>query len=163
MKLTGKITCLLLALAIGSPFIKGENMKNLNVVFIGNSITEGALIKNPTHDAPPVKAALYLTKQPRHFGKVLEPGRERLHDYRLPAPDGKTFPDSKSGGRQVCRRNMGHTGLLHYARNERQRDYRPERCPGFPGKIWREHEGDHRPVIGVISELQDCPASSGMV
>ena len=64
MKLTGKITCLLLALAIGSPFIKGENMKNLNVVFIGNSITEGALIKNPTHDAPPVKAVLYLTKQP---------------------------------------------------------------------------------------------------
>ena len=35
MKLTGKITCLLLALAIGSPFIKGENMKNLNVVFTG--------------------------------------------------------------------------------------------------------------------------------
>ena len=64
MKLIGKITCLLLGLAIGSPFMKGENMKNVNVVFIGNSITQGALIQDPVHDAPPVKAALYLTKQP---------------------------------------------------------------------------------------------------
>ncbi len=64
MKLIGKITCLLLGLAISSPFMKGENMKNVNVVFIGNSITQGALIQDPVHDAPPVKAALYLTKQP---------------------------------------------------------------------------------------------------
>ena len=36
----------------------------MNIVFIGNSITQGALISTPSHDAPPVKAALYLTKQP---------------------------------------------------------------------------------------------------
>ena len=44
--------------------MKAESKKNMNIVFIGNSITQGALIATPSHDAPPVKAALYLTKQP---------------------------------------------------------------------------------------------------
>lgn len=44
--------------------MKAESKKNMNIVFIGNSITQGALISTPSHDAPPVKAALYLTKQP---------------------------------------------------------------------------------------------------
>ena len=44
--------------------MKAESKKNINIVFIGNSITQGALIATPSHDAPPVKAALYLTKQP---------------------------------------------------------------------------------------------------
>lgn len=37
---------------------------NLNIVFIGNSITQGVLMEDPTHNAPPAKAALYLSKQP---------------------------------------------------------------------------------------------------
>ncbi|WP_370449594.1 MULTISPECIES: GDSL-type esterase/lipase family protein [Parabacteroides] len=64
MKQIAKIACLLLGLAISSPFMKAESKKNMNIVFIGNSITQGALIATPSHDAPPVKAALYLTKQP---------------------------------------------------------------------------------------------------
>lgn len=42
----------------------GEEKKNLNIVFIGNSITQGALLENPRREAPPVKAALYLRRQP---------------------------------------------------------------------------------------------------
>lgn len=63
MKQVGKIICLLLALAV-SRSGEAEEKKNINVVFIGNSITQGVLMDKPSHDAPPVKAALYLTKQP---------------------------------------------------------------------------------------------------
>lgn len=45
-------------------WIMGQEKKNLNIVFIGNSITQGVILENPAHDAPPVKAALYLSKQP---------------------------------------------------------------------------------------------------
>ena len=34
----------------------GEGKENLNIVFIGNSITQGALLENPRHEAS-VKAA----------------------------------------------------------------------------------------------------------
>lgn len=63
MKQIGKIICLLLLLAVGRNG-NAEEKKNINVVFIGNSITQGVLMDKPSHDAPPVKAALYLTKQP---------------------------------------------------------------------------------------------------
>lgn len=41
-----------------------EQDRYLNLVFIGNSITAGALLENPRHAAPPVKAVLFLSKQP---------------------------------------------------------------------------------------------------
>ena len=37
--------------------------QNLNIVFIGNSITHGANLDNPLDDAPPVIAVAYLRKQ----------------------------------------------------------------------------------------------------
>lgn len=71
MKKFGKTICLLLILAIGCPFVNAkagnkqeEEKKNINIVFIGNSITQGVLMDNPSHNAPPVKAALCLTKKP---------------------------------------------------------------------------------------------------
>lgn len=36
----------------------------LNIVYIGNSITQGVLINEPIRNAPPVKASVYLRKQP---------------------------------------------------------------------------------------------------
>lgn len=32
----------------------------VGLVFVGNSITQGALLADPQHDAPPVKAAGYV-------------------------------------------------------------------------------------------------------
>ena len=58
-----RFVCLLLYITI-CHMAMGEEKRNLNIVFIGNSITQGALLENPTHEAPPVKAALYLAKQP---------------------------------------------------------------------------------------------------
>lgn len=41
----------------------------LNIVYIGNSITQGVIIDKPVRNAPPVKASLYLQKQP-NVGEV---------------------------------------------------------------------------------------------
>lgn len=41
-----------------------EESKYVNIVFIGNSITQGVIIENPRGNAPPAKAAEYLRKQP---------------------------------------------------------------------------------------------------
>ena len=38
------------------------NAQNLNIVYIGNSITEGALLKNPKTEAAPIRASQYLDK-----------------------------------------------------------------------------------------------------
>ena len=37
--------------------------QDVHVVFIGNSITQGALLKNPGQDAPPARARYYLSRQ----------------------------------------------------------------------------------------------------
>ena len=58
MKNIRKVIGLLFCMTICC-YMAGEEKKNLNIVFIGNSITQGALLENPQHDAPPVKAALY--------------------------------------------------------------------------------------------------------
>ena len=58
MKDIRKVIGLLLCMTICC-YMTGEEKKNLNIVFIGNSITQGALLENPRHEAPPVKAALY--------------------------------------------------------------------------------------------------------
>lgn len=59
----GRFVCLFLCTILCN-IAMGENKKNLNIVFIGNSITQGALLDRPTHEAPPVKAAVYLAQQP---------------------------------------------------------------------------------------------------
>ena len=51
-------------LVVATSFGKTSDNINLNIVFVGNSITYGAGLENPTREAPPVKAAIYLTGQP---------------------------------------------------------------------------------------------------
>ena len=53
------LACLWLAASL-----HGEERQNLNIVFIGNSITQGVILDDPRHEAPPVKAAAYLRLQP---------------------------------------------------------------------------------------------------
>lgn len=52
MKDIRKVIGLLLCMTICC-YMTGEEKKNLNIVFIGNSITQGALLENPRHEAPP--------------------------------------------------------------------------------------------------------------
>ena len=37
--------------------------QDLRIVYIGNSITKGALLKDPTTEAPPVQASRYIEQQ----------------------------------------------------------------------------------------------------
>lgn len=55
-------TLLLLCVSLGvcAKTAKGR----MNIVFIGNSITQGAIIGNPAQDAPPAKTVAYLSQQP---------------------------------------------------------------------------------------------------
>ncbi|HEY9195500.1 MAG TPA: GDSL-type esterase/lipase family protein [Mucilaginibacter sp.] len=46
-----------------------DKKPNLNIVFIGNSITQGVQLPNPATDAPPATAVAYLRRQP-DFGTV---------------------------------------------------------------------------------------------
>ncbi|WP_183562151.1 SGNH/GDSL hydrolase family protein [Mucilaginibacter sp. SP1R1] len=46
-----------------------DKKQNINVVFIGNSITQGALLSDPATEAPPATAVAYLRKQP-NLGNV---------------------------------------------------------------------------------------------
>jgi lysophospholipase L1-like esterase len=61
----------LLMLAIDqSPLMAQKKIAtNLNIVFIGNSITHGALLNDPVTQAPPAMAAAYLERQ-SGIGKV---------------------------------------------------------------------------------------------
>lgn len=55
---------LLILLCVSMGVIAKTAKDRINVVFIGNSITQGALIGNPAEDAPPAKAVAYLRQQP---------------------------------------------------------------------------------------------------
>lgn len=70
--------------------------QSLNVVFVGNSITQGALLEQPESEAPPVRTAAWLESQPGiaevHFSNQGVSGKTTV-DF-LPA--GKTcFPKVK--------------------------------------------------------------------
>ncbi len=58
-----KLLCLF-ALLLCSGQMQALEKRHLNIIFIGNSITYGAGLSDPTHNAPPVYTALFLGKQP---------------------------------------------------------------------------------------------------
>lgn len=58
-------TCFLVCClcAVVTAFGAKPRVKNLNVVFIGNSITAGALLQDATNECPPMQACEYLRQQ----------------------------------------------------------------------------------------------------
>ncbi len=69
MRRTVKTIAFLVIALLLAPWINAEEKKHVNIVFVGNSITQGVIIDNPKHNAPPVKAAEYIMNQP-DFGTV---------------------------------------------------------------------------------------------
>ena len=62
-----KKICFVIVLLVMTLNVFSQNAparKQVNLIFIGNSITYGAGLANPRHDAPPVKCAIYLNQQP---------------------------------------------------------------------------------------------------
>ncbi|MFI5138091.1 MAG: SGNH/GDSL hydrolase family protein [Sphingobacteriales bacterium] len=58
-----------LLLLFNSFLLSAQSKQNLNIVFIGNSITYGAGLSDPAAEAPPVVACSYLRQQ-RNIGTV---------------------------------------------------------------------------------------------
>lgn len=54
------MVCLCLSLSM---FAQKSEKVELNIVFIGNSITQGVLLQHPELEAPPVRTSLWLKKQ----------------------------------------------------------------------------------------------------
>lgn len=56
------LACLVAPLMLSA---QGKAKTELNIVYIGNSITQGALLANPDQEAPPAQASLWLGQQPQ--------------------------------------------------------------------------------------------------
>jgi len=83
---------LALAIALGPGMVRAQKRrdapKNFNIVFIGNSITHGAGLKDPATEAPPAEAVIWLKKQ-KGIGKI---------DFRNMGISGRTTVDFLPGG-----------------------------------------------------------------
>lgn len=84
--------------------VRAEENRWLSVVYIGNSITQGVLIDHPRRNAPPVKASIYLRKQPG-IGEVRYSNQgvsgNTTVDF-LPET-GTWFPKVKAAADELCR------------------------------------------------------------
>ena len=91
--------CLLLCICLGKLYAQG-----INIVYIGNSITQGALLKTPATEAPPVQASQYIeqaTKQSVAFRNCGVSGATTLNF--LPIAE-RQFPNVKSAAQELSQR-----------------------------------------------------------
>jgi len=68
-KIIGLLLLVVIAGVLNSSALFAQGKRDLNIVFIGNSITYGAGLSDPATEAPPVIAAAYL-KQQSNVGNV---------------------------------------------------------------------------------------------
>ncbi|MDP4205527.1 MAG: SGNH/GDSL hydrolase family protein, partial [Bacteroidota bacterium] len=84
-----------------------KKMQNLNIVFVGNSITYGAGLQNPETEAPPVHASAYLMKQPG-IGKVNYSNQGRSGYTTVDfLPSGDTFKFVEEAANSFQKNNDG--------------------------------------------------------
>jgi lysophospholipase L1-like esterase len=104
------LTCLTVAIAMQA------QQRSYNVVFIGNSITYGALHEQPQQTAPPVQCGLWLSAQPDVDAVyVANCGRSGKTTYHflpnkadvIPAGDPTYFPDVVKSTRQLVKDHPG--------------------------------------------------------
>ena len=150
--------CLLLCICLGKLYAQG-----VNIVYIGNSITQGALLKTPVTEAPPVQASQYIeqaTKQSVAFHQpiwyspntyngamYLAAGLKRLKSY-TPMIHKLVDYYSQANPNQVF---LGDTAASDFFRNNYQSYFTPENGnagtfylhpnkegAGILGKYWAE-------------------------
>ena len=115
---------------------------SINLVFIGNSITQGALLKDPLHEAPPVRTVEWLNQQPNisevHYSNQGVSGNTTV-DF-LPATE-TCFPKVVAAGTGTSQRTPG---ILYHVGHQRQRVLRHAGCPCLGTSILHQPEGHHR-------------------
>lgn len=94
--------CIVLCLLCG--MLSGISAQDLNVVFIGNSITQGVRLADPATEAPPAQAALYLQERVKgcvDFRNCGRSGRTTLNF--LPVTDTE-FPKMLKSADELARK-----------------------------------------------------------
>ena len=136
--------CLLLCICLGKLYAQG-----VNIVYIGNSITQGALLKTPVTEAPPVQASQYIeqaTKQSVAFRNCGVSGTTTL-DF-LPIAE-RQFPNVKSAAQELSQRK----GTLLFS----------IRFSGGTGVLLYQHESDYRRTPFFVSGMQSGDSSTNLV
>lgn len=142
--------CLLLCICLGKLYAQG-----VNIVYIGNSITQGALLKTPVTEAPPVQASQYIeqaTKQSVAFRNCGVSGTTTL-DF-LPIAK-RQFPNVKSAAQELSQRKGTLLFSIMLGTND-------SACNGpfdwlmnhhFAFRIQRKEFVDNRFHVGIVLSL----------
>ena len=80
------------------------NAQNLNIVYIGNSITEGALLKNPKTEAAPIRASQYLDKHLNGKVTFRNCGVSGMTTLNFLPISGQQFPNVKTAASELAQR-----------------------------------------------------------
>ena len=80
------------------------NAQNLNIVYIGNSITEGALLKNPKTEAVPIRASQYLDKHLNGKVTFRNCGVSGMTTLNFLPISGQQFPNVKTAASELAQR-----------------------------------------------------------
>ncbi|MDO5570353.1 MAG: GDSL-type esterase/lipase family protein [Bacteroidales bacterium] len=62
MKISPRFLSLIMIIFLAAGNVFAAKKKNINIVYIGNSISQGVIIKNPELNAPPVKCSKWLNE-----------------------------------------------------------------------------------------------------
>lgn len=148
--------CLLLCICLGKLYAQG-----VNIVYIGNSITQGALLKTPVTEAPPVQASQYIeqaTKQSVAFRNCGVSGTTTL-DF-LPIAE-RQFPNVKSAAQELSQRKGTLLFSIMLGTND-------SACngpfgSGGTGVLLYQHESDYRRTPFFVSGMQSGDSSTNLV
>ena len=91
--------CLLLCICLGKLYAQG-----INIVYIGNSITQGALLKTPATEAPPVQASQYIETSNQAIGRFSKLWSKRSDHFEFSSNRRKTISECK-----ICRPRIEST------------------------------------------------------
>lgn len=95
--------CLLLSICISKLYAQ-----DINIVYIGNSITQGATLKNPGTEAPPVQASQYIGQVVKQSVTYRNCGVSGMTTLDFLPVAGKQFPNVKSAAQELSQ----HKGTL---------------------------------------------------
>lgn len=140
----------------------GDACDEINLVFIGNSITAGALLGNASEQAPPIVCRALVEKKTGIKTNVFNGGHSGIttfgfmpgrRAYRKVVDAAKGF-HANNGGMVYFSIMLGtNDSAMHYH----------GRCAGKPGYLWKEYANHNRQPYPGGSIMQDSTQLSHMV
>lgn len=138
------------------------NAQNLNIVYIGNSITEGALLKNPKTEAVPIRASQYLDKHLNGKVTFRNCGVSGMTTLNFLPISGQQFPNVKTAASELAQRE----GQLLFSISLGTNDSACTMAFGAP-VLPEEYYTNMKAIIdelcGIIPTKQNCSTISHLV